>query len=113
MGPAREEKGALVWGQEAVTQGWKGVNPAVAWQAGSGVCAGAGKQGPSCIPGGIFGGSVGAWWPGFPLYPLTLRFNQGWASLGFQISLRICDKPQSELVHRRTTQDKPNVGSWG
>lgn len=58
MGPAREEKGALVWGREAVTQGWKGVNPAAAWQAGSGVCRGW-EAGPSCIPGGIFGGSVG------------------------------------------------------
>lgn len=56
-----QRKGQLSGVGEAVTQGWKGVNPAAAWQAGGGgQCAGAGgSRAPSCIPGEIFGVSVG------------------------------------------------------
>ena len=56
-----QRKGQLSGVGEAVTQGWKGVNPAAAWQAGGGgvVPGPGGSRAPSCSPGGIFGASVG------------------------------------------------------
>lgn len=41
-----QRKGQLSGVGEAVTQGWKGVNPAAAWQAGEVVRRGWGEQGP-------------------------------------------------------------------
>lgn len=82
MGQAREEKGAI-WDKpekrrgtcrlgEAVTQGWKGVNPAAAWQAGGG--AGVqelGEQGPSASQVESLEDQWGleAWIPALPPHP--------------------------------------------
>ena len=35
------------------------MNPAAVWQSGGRGVQGLGEQGPSCVPGGIFGGSLG------------------------------------------------------
>ena len=80
-----QRKGQLSGVGEAVTQGWKGVNPAAAWQAGGGGGARAwGEQGPVLQPRWNLWSISGAWRPGSSLYPLIVRFNQGWVSLGFR-----------------------------